>query len=343
MRGVKILIFIVILILFIGSVSVAKVDTIDSVNKNIPNSDFYFIQLTDTHIRNRFVDILGSTINRLKTVLKKINSFEKLPAFIVITGDLCEWAGSDSLGALNCKAFLSCFYVEDDQIYADSNLKIPVYTTPGNHDYVLSRNLKNYHKYIDKNHIEDEDRYVVTYGDVSLFFMDSGPNYYSDPKIIFEWHGEGLYENEIEWLDEELNNCESAKKIVLMHHPAVGVEEDLFINNRKAFVDLCESYDVELVLAGHTHSSRVFDIEENLITNLPLNCNDYPTLYVQTDACKQGIHYRNISITFDGIVLENTQEVEYISMIKPRPIQQSITSKIVDISKDRLIDIFKYI
>jgi predicted MPP superfamily phosphohydrolase len=246
------------------------------------DDDFYFVHLTDTHIRHKIVDLFETTSKRLTTVLEKINSFEKKPAFIVITGDLCEWAGSDPIGALNCEAFVSCFYEDNEQLYADSELTIPVYTTPGNHDYVISRNLKNYHTYIDKNHVEDEDRYIVTYGNASLFFMDSGPNYYSNPLLWFEFHGEGLYDCDIEWLEEELSNCESTHKIVLMHHPAVGEEQDLFIRNREAFVELCETYDVEIVLAGHTHSAKVYDVDLNKYEELPLNCSQYPPLYVQS-------------------------------------------------------------
>ena len=274
------------------------------------DDDFSFIQLTDTHVRHKITDRHEITTKRLTTVLDEIKSFENPPAFIAITGDLCEWAGNDPIGALNSKAFVNCFFIKDDQLYADSEFSIPVYTTPGNHDYVISRNLNNYHKYIDTRHIEENDRYVVTYGDVSLFFMDSGPNYYSNIFILFEWHGVGLYDCDIEWLEEELSLCESTYKIVLMHHPAVGEEDDLFIHNREEFVNICENYDVELVLTGHTHKDRVYDSDGNAYTELPLNCNDYSTLYVQTDDCREGIHYRNVSVTSESVILENTQELE---------------------------------
>jgi len=274
------------------------------------NDDFYFVHLTDTHVMHRLFDRDESTKKIFISAIETATSFDEKPAFIVITGDLVEWGGGGISGALNCRAFVNCLYENDNQLYADANYSIPVYTTPGNHDYVLNRNLKNYHKYIDKNHMEDNDRYIITYDDVSLFFMDSGPNYYSNPFILFDWHGEGLYNCDIEWLDEELSNCESTHKIILMHHPAVGEEDDLFIRNRKAFVELCEDYEVELVLAGHTHKSRVYDYDVNEYTEPPLSCNQYPTLYVQSDDCKQGCHYRNISIIGNDIWLEGSEEVD---------------------------------
>jgi predicted MPP superfamily phosphohydrolase len=278
--------------------------------------DFYFVHLTDTHIRHKFIDPYEITSKRLTTVLENINSFKNPPAFVVITGDLCEWAGSDFTGALNCKAFVSCFYEKNNQLYTNPELTIPVYTTPGNHDYVFTRNLKNYHTYIDKNHIDDNDRYIVTYNDVSLFFMDSGPNYYSNPLILFEWHGKGLYDCDIDWLEEKLISCESTYKIVLMHHPAVGEEQDLFIRNREDFVDLCENYQVELVLTGHTHSAKIYDVDLKKYEELPLNCSKYPPLYVQSDDCKQGIHFRNISFRGKDLWIEANEDLEQVSYEK---------------------------
>ena len=160
------------------------------------NDDFYFVHLTDTHIRHKIFDRNEDTSSRLKTVVETVVSFENKPAFIVITGDLTEWAAGIT-GALNSITFTKCFFEKDEQFYADEEFTIPVYTTPGNHDYVLHRNLRNYHRFIDKKHVTDEDRYIVTHEDVSLFFMDSGPNYYSDLSILFEWHGEGLYDCDI--------------------------------------------------------------------------------------------------------------------------------------------------
>jgi len=279
------------------------------------NDDFYFVHLTDTHIRHRLFNINENTKARLSTVIDCIISFEKKPAFIVITGDLTEWGGSGVTGALNCIAFADCFYEMDGQLYADEDLLIPVYTTPGNHDYSYNRNLKNYHKFIDKNHIDEKDRYIITQGNVSLFFMDSGPNYFLNPFTWFDICGKGLCNCDIEWLKESLNNS-SKKKIVLMHHPAVnkrnkwGLVGGVLIKNRQNFIDLCEEYDAELVLAGHTHHAVVYDKDVNLFEDFPLNCSLYSTLYVQSDDCKQGIHYRNISIIGDDIWVEESVELE---------------------------------
>ncbi len=311
MKNLRITALLLFFILLISSLAFS--DTSKKSYDSHKNDDFYFVQITDTHVLSKLFDTNEKSVKRFRGVLDRVCSFNVKPAFVVVTGDLTEWGASGLSGALNCKAFANCLYKKDGKLYADGNFSIPVYTTPGNHDYCFNRNLKNYHKYIDKNHIEDEDRYAVTFGDTSLFFMDSGPNYYSDISILFDWHGEGLFDCDIEWLDDQLSNCQSSHKIVLMHHPAVGEEDDLFINNRDEFIDLCETYGVEVVLAGHTHRSKVYDYDLNEYTELPLNCSQLPTLYVQTDDCKSGVHYRNISFVGDDIWLEDCAEVKVSS------------------------------
>lgn len=321
MGKLKIIVLSLFCIFVLSSLSsgVISQDTInfDKNQLNSPsNDDFYFVHLTDTHVMHKLFDRKLFTQERFSTVLEKVTSFETKPAFIVVTGDLCEWGGGGITGALNCKAFVNCLYENDNQLYADAEFTIPVYTTPGNHDYNFNRNLNNYHKYINKNHIDEEDRYIVTYGNVSLFFMDSGPNYYLNPLSWFDVCGAGLYDDDIEWLDDALNNCQN-KKIVLMHHPTVNKRKNwnfmggVIARNRENFINLCEENDVELVLAGHTHNARVFDSNEDMYEDLPLNSSLYSTLYVQSDDCKQGVHYRNISIVGNDIWIESNQEIEF--------------------------------
>ena len=273
------------------------------------SSDFYFVQLTDIHIMHKIFDRQELSKTRFSTVLHTVISFDNKPAFIVITGDLVEWGGNGWLGALNYKTMVDCLYEQDGQLFADAAYTIPVYTTPGNHDYCFHRDIQNYHTYIDSNHIDEEDHYVITYEDVSLFFMDSGPNYYANLSILFDWHGTGLTDDDIAWLDTELHKCSSAHKIVLMHHPAVGEFDDVFIKNRVEFIALCETYAVDLVLTGHTHRSKIYDCNLNEYSDARINCSEYPPLYVQTDDCKLSIHYRNISIIHNDVWLEDCVEI----------------------------------
>lgn len=285
----------------------------------LSSDNFYFIQITDIHIMNTTYEERQLSIMRFKSVLKSISSFNKKPAFVVITGDLCEWGS-----ALNYKAFIDCLYEKDEKLYIDPNYSIPVYTTPGNHDYILNSDLVNYYKYVNKDR-----RYTVEYRNLTLFFLDSGFNYMENVSDLFLVKGSGLNDDDIAWLEEELSKCSTKYKIILMHHPAINERDEkgemrgVIAKNREKFIDLCKEYDVELVLSGHTHNSVVYDEEENRYENFPINCSMYSTLFVQTDAVKfdkkkpiRLIPYRNISIVNDTIFIEKTDSVNFISRYK---------------------------
>jgi 3',5'-cyclic AMP phosphodiesterase CpdA len=291
------------------------------------NDDFYFVHITDTHIIHKIYDPGEVTTTIFKTVIEEVVSFPESPDFIVITGDLVEWGGSGPSGALNYMALVDCLYQNNDQFYADENYTIPVYMTPGNHDYNFNRNLNNYHQFI-----TEFGRYVVTHNDVCLFFMDSGPNYYAEPTKWFDILGDGLYDEDIQWLDEMLQQCISQHKIVLMHHPAVndrneqGQMKSVLARNRETFISLCESYDVELVLAGHTHRNRVFDGDETRYYDFPINCSQHSTLFVQTADCKKGCNYRNISFINGDLYIEDIVELQVsnIQNVKETGVSQSV-------------------
>jgi len=294
----------------------------NSNEKSYRNNNSYFVQITDTHVLDKTFDKNEISKKRFSAVIENVTSFDNKPAFIVMTGDLVEWGGSSKSGALNYQTLVSCLYELDNQLYADSDFLIPVYTTPGNHDYYFGNNLKNYHLYMDNNYIYDEDRYIITYNDVSLFFMDSGFHYILEPWDWFRILSSGLYNDDIQWLDEELNKSESKYKIILMHHPAVNIRDDrgvmidVIARNREIFIDLCDKYNVDIVLTGHTHRSRVFDRYENLYNDFPINCTPHSTLFVQTDDCKQNVNYRNISITNNDIWLEETQKLNVTTVLQ---------------------------
>jgi len=299
-----------------GSIQNQICEPVISTNEKPSNSDFYFVHITDTHVVSKLYDHQETRKHWLISLLDYISSFDKPPAFVVITGDLVEW-GEGFLGVLNYYAFTSCFYKNNTQFYADKNCTIPVYFTPGNHDHYPNRQLYNYHLFIDMTHKKDHNCYVVTYENLSLFFMDSGPVYYAKPSEWVDSLGYGLTKDEISWLDEKLSSCTTNHKIVLMHHPAVNIRNkngglfDVFVHNRENFIQLCEKYDVDVALAGHTHEARVFDAEEYQYENLAINTSNYPALFVQSDDCKEGVHYRNISIVGNDIWIEPSKEVNF--------------------------------
>jgi 3',5'-cyclic AMP phosphodiesterase CpdA len=320
-KNISFIVFFFICILFLTSFSVFNIKANNiNLSKKI-NSNFYFIHITDTHIMNEpFGDIYNKySKDRFLKVLDKINSFKVKPAFLVITGDLVD-CGSGKSGALNYQTLVSCLFEEDRQFYLDSEHFIPVYFTPGNHDYYFNWNLDNYYKYI-----YQDRRYIIKHENLTLFFMDSGPHYIIKPKYIFDVFARGLEDEDIRWLEEQLNNSNSEHKIVLMHHPAIndrnckGEMYDVFLKNREVFISLCEKKNVDLVLAGHTHYSRVFDSDEKRYLDYPINTSNYPTLFVQSKANKvdeklnPDCNYRNISLINGDIFIEENVKVEFKS------------------------------
>lgn len=149
-----------------------SVKTIEENNSNICSDDFYFVQITDPHIMHRLFD-KGENQHKFKTVIEHVNSFTNKPAFIAVTGDLVEW-GSGISGSLNFKAFLECLHKKDRQLYADKNYTIPIYTLPGNHDYRWFNTLLNYHRLVDRDHILENDKYAITYENLTLFLWTLG-------------------------------------------------------------------------------------------------------------------------------------------------------------------------
>ena len=306
--------FIFLVLLFGSVISAGLSKNINKPHKISVNEseDYYFIQITDTHIIHEKFQENKTSINRLKLALREINSIKEKPKFVVMTGDLVEWGGKKDAGELNYQAFKDCFYENNNQLYVDSECKIPLYSIPGNHDYLWETSLENYHKYI-----SNQDRYVLKYYDTTFIFMDSGSNAIKHPKDWLRTKGTGLSDEDIEWLTTELEKCTTKNKIILMHHPAVNNRDSLgemgavISKNRGNFVSLCEEYNVELVLCGHTHSSRVFDADENRIKDYPMNCSNYPTLFVQSEDCTEDAYYRNISFVDGHIFLEENVKIEF--------------------------------
>ena len=335
-----------VIIIILGLILISSSFSVSSININsldlskTDNSDFYFVQITDTHVMDKQFDSYEKYKQNFVRVLEEINNFKEKPAFVALTGDTVEWGGSHATGDLNYQTLLSCIYKKDGQLYADSSYTIPIYTIPGNHDYLWDNSLKNY-----KNNLRNEDKYVIDMGSVSLFFIDSGPNYYLEPWDWARVLGAGLFDQDIEWLEQQFSNHQSDKKIVLMHHPAVnyrdekGIMIDVIARNRENFIQLCENYDVELVLAGHTHTSVVYDGDENKYNSYPLFCSNYPTLFVQTDDCKQEVNYRNVSVSSGDIIVHECVRIDFEPVCK-NLIRNLILQKFRDILKDIFKTVF---
>jgi len=260
------------------------------------SDDFYFVHLTDVHIdsTNDFWDSGGDRTDRLTHVLDQIKQRDPPPAFLVVSGDIAE-SGNQNLGG-DYVLFINCFddvdYNSNGQVTmlyinpdCNPSQKIPVYICPGNHDHRWIGGLLTYDSIFQYPGENNHHRYTVDYlNDFRLASLDSGSddllNMVGD-KFLPE--GNGLNQEDINWLDSVLNNDKI--KVIFLHHPVINNHEyenwepgifpwewGRFVTRHKwgdgcfnykqnPFMNLCEQYKIPFVLCGHTHRSIVYTCE----------------------------------------------------------------------------------
>ncbi|MEZ0538873.1 metallophosphoesterase [Fibrella arboris] len=153
--------------------------------------------------------------------------------------------------------------------YAPEYLRnLPVYATPGNHDYHDDNNDFAVPYYAITSHPKQGEAggvpsgtasyYAVDYGPVHLVSLDSFGNEEGKYRI---WDTTGT---QIQWLKRDLaaNRDAGTKRpwtIIVFHHPPYtqgsrnsDTEQDLILN-RERLTPIFERYNVDLVISGHSH------------------------------------------------------------------------------------------
>jgi predicted MPP superfamily phosphohydrolase len=251
-------------------------------------TEYTVVQLTDIHIGK-----YANFVNKKKELIRLINYLNENvhPDFVILSGDSVDWYNQKSHRNVYVdlqEALLSC--------------KVPVFTTPGNHErfgnsllflYTPFTNLTAYHRFLTP--LSD---YSFEYGGVNFVFLDSGYEYSRweiQPQI---WNptpeASGLTSTQL-YLLENTWGVNQMNQIITMHHPAVNDKNDTGLGalpndlpsgnndciafNRGAFITYCFANNVSLILTGHTHENHVF-------TTLGKETNNYSAwpLFVQTDS-----------------------------------------------------------
>jgi 3',5'-cyclic AMP phosphodiesterase CpdA len=242
------------------------------------------------------------------------------PAFVVATGDISNVGNSNPPMYSVLTQFLFPTSLNNPGIGAyhlDSLQTIPMYFAPGNHDYYTTlyppgsltqtNILSNYAQYI----APDTD-YAVIKDNLIILLMRSGNDIaYWDEIDPLTPDGSGLTASQCDWIRNQLIQNSNKRKIIVMHHPpenlagtncdgsAYTAETILdpaagsLANNRSVFLNICDSNQVDVVLAGHQHQNVVTDNTGKMISE---NCTTCGTRYVQTGAAFNGC-YRTISVT----------------------------------------------
>jgi 3',5'-cyclic AMP phosphodiesterase CpdA len=271
----------------------------------IANAQFSFVHITDLHVSDASSFVNGCDLNGdgAHCYLKEFSKLTPKPAFVAATGDVSNIGDNIAYGMYpSLTQYLYPGLVLNPGIGAyhiDSTETIPIYFTPGNHDYYASitppqsSTLIYYEKYV----APDTD-YAVKNTIAVIIFLRSGYDsdrpIWQDPNITNP-EGSGISNAQCHWLRNVLSANGTKRKIIVMHHPPVNVAgtnsdgspytamiwdtaDGSILNNRTTFLNICDSNHVDVVLAGHVHQNVVASRSGKVVNE---NWPD-STRYVQT-------------------------------------------------------------
>ncbi len=222
---------------------------------------FSFIHITDFHIGDPrgFAESIKETIGwkSIKRCIDEINIIR--PDFVVISGDLVY-------GQLYPFEYHHEYKICYDMI---QKFDVPTFLVPGNHDgynRILEDGFSYWQDYFGPLY------YSFDYGDYHFQAINS----YDMSKIYrltflfipLNWGG-SISDEQLNWIEQDLQQHSSKNIIQFMHHnPLWNTKEDSLIRkdyeNRENLLNLINTYNVDMVLAGHVHWDSV-NIENDTI------------------------------------------------------------------------------
>jgi len=249
-------------------------------------SDPKFAQISDVHVGK-----LGAERDLAKMV-SELNARDDLD-FVILTGDIAHGGIplgdiKHSVGEVRDTAYLE---VENEWKviwYVLQHLDVPIYMTPGNHDYYqypsvawIDEDLDRFHKYLlpefkIKTPIQqvkegDPADYSFTYGDYHFISVNSGKplNYGLSTELA------GFSKEQLDWIKRDYEDAGSRHTFIFTHAPIVSVHKGEFMGyplygmedfthespNDYHFVEWIEDHDpnIEVVLCGHTHQRHYYN------------------------------------------------------------------------------------
>ena len=235
------------------------------------SDSFNFIHVSDLH----FGDIRGFTVDIQKTIgwksIKKcIDEVNLLhPDFVIITGDLVFgqlYPFEYSWEYKKCYELIQQF-------------DVPTFLCPGNHDGYFKfgeDGFELWKEYFGPLY------YSFDYGNyhfVSINSYDWPP--YSRRAILFatlNWGG-SIQDEQLEWIEDDLSQTMSNLTFLFLHHnPLWDTKTDSIFgreyHNRKELLSLIETFDVDMVLAGHEHEDNITIVNETIFVTTTTPSSD---------------------------------------------------------------------
>jgi len=297
----------------------------------IKAQNFTFVHITDLHVADSYCagdyDFNGEMFLQLRD---KINNLDPKPAFVISSGDISHVgnSGNDGMYAAFTQYLYPDSVVNPDigDFFMDSLQTIPIYFTPGNHDFRTGNvpPLSNEDLTVYKNIICSITDYSIVYQNAVIICMNSGYDVLRplwDDSNVMSPEGSGFTDEQCNWLRNILDSNITKKKIIAMHHPPVNKtgflcdgtpftgtiidDADGSIKyNRITLLDICDSNNVDIVLAGHVHQNVVVNRYGTIVDE------NYPdsTRYIQTGAGFHGC-YRIITVDSSFVTVSTPQSI----------------------------------
>jgi 3',5'-cyclic AMP phosphodiesterase CpdA len=262
----------------------------------LPNSDFTFVQLSDTHIVAKGSTYLGYDSARyLSEVIAAVNALDPQPAFAIVTGDLTH-TGSYS----EYEHFVELF----------STLQVPYYVLPGNHD-----RIETLCRVIPPEAFggagRDAFSYALDLDRVRLVALDS-----TRARAL----GGTLDTARLDWLDAALAEAPSQTTVLALHQPPfrTGIHYlDLMTypgaDRLRAIVE--RNPQIALLLAGHIHCVRAARWKSTLALSAPSTAPQIvPELFernvfaLRAEAPGFVVHRRTSAGSFEATVYRQARE-----------------------------------
>jgi 3',5'-cyclic AMP phosphodiesterase CpdA len=191
--------------------------------------DFFFVQLSDTHIGFNDPKVNPDYAGTLAKAVAQVNGLKRQPDFVVFTGDLTHTTDDDNERRKRLAQFKKIA----------SSLKVKnVRFLPGEHDAALD-NAKAYMEFFGQTH------YVFSHKGVNFIALDN----VSDP------HSQ-VGEAQLQWLGAELKRMDKKTPIVVLtHRPLFPLYPDWDWDTKDSdkVLDLLAPYQNVTVLYGHIH------------------------------------------------------------------------------------------
>ena len=325
-------------------------------------AQFTFIAVSDLHISDSLVSNSDFNAQYFRCAMKEFAALYPKPSFVVASGDISDIGNEAPKGMYSTLTrYLYPPTLTNPGIgdyFIDSAKTIPIYFTPGNHEYWVGFEPNREPISISElpyytNYITPDTDYVVTTSIAVLVFLRSGhdtpyppPPTPPNPLAI---EGTGLADSQISWLRNTLTMYSSKRKIIVFHHPAVNAvgtnsdgtpytgeisdtADNSISNNRTNFLNICDSMHVDVVLNGHEHQNVVANRRGDTINE------NWPggTRYVQTAAAFNR-SYRIINVdplfvtvsrpmrSCNAIFAVNEQSDSFNFSVYPNPATDEIT------------------